>query len=1668
SYPNCFTILLRNPAGTSLNSVWYCGGANYIDTTTLATAGTYSIHIDPSGTDTGSVSVAINLVAADSSTAVNADGTAHTVTTSLGQVADLTFTGTTNQQVSVNVSNGSYPRCFSVLLRNPAGTSLNSVWYCGGSTSIPTTTLAGAGTYSIHIDPPGTDTGSITVAVNTVAGGGAISAIAVAAAPDRTSDVSTADELRPVHTLRPRPPAKAHPAIHSHFTPVVGASTADELRSVHAVRPPSAITSQFSRAAQPTAAALPAWVTTTPSSRDGWQPSRSNLAGADWLSHRIPAAAASLPPLTAVPGVTALAGQVLTVGGTPLPNVTLSADGHSTRSDRAGRFLLTGISAGQRVLLIDGGTASTPGRRFGIFQVSVHTIAGRTVPLGYTIWLTKLDIAHASTIPSPTTRQTVLTTPEIPGFEVILPAGTVVRDLQGHVVRQLSITPVPTDRPPFPLPPGVNTPAYFTVQPGGSYIFPQGAQIIYPNSLHARPGSRVQFYNYDPKGRGWYVYGGGSVTADGKQVVPDPGVRVWEFTGAMINSIGDFLDALGRALGNLLSFLAAADPVDPGTGLFSFGQTDLVEPDTLPLTLTRSYRQMDTNQFVFGQGFNWTYGMFLSSAQQYQQADLVFPNGSHIHFIRTSPGTGWADAVFRATNGWGDFANAVMAWNGNGWDVTGHTGLIYVFGENQPLQSIRDRYGNQITITRSSGGQSGNITQVTSPHGLWIRLSYNSSNQVTQAVDNAGRTVSYSYDASGRLSQVTNATGGTTKYTWDANNNLLTVTDALNHIIASNTYDSNNRVASQQLGNGGTFTFGYTTDANNKIIQTDVTDPDSHIIRYTFNADGVVTSKTLAPGTSSAETWSYTLAPTTDYLTSTTDPLGHQTSYTYDSNGNVTSQTLMAGTSSTRTTTFDTSGPYGQVVSVTDPLGHRTNFSYNTMGSLASVTNAASQVTSYTYAPDGQLASVANTTQDKVTDSYNPLGQLVASTDPLNRATQYWNDAVNRPVITTASDGGQTVTSYDAGNHVTRVVDAVGRQAGYSYNLAGQLTTITDANLHTTTYTYDTDGRSTGWVQTGGASLSRSYDPAGNLASTTDGRGKITTISYDVLNRPSVVKYGVSGSTATSSISYGYDALNRVTSLQDSVDGTTSIGYDNVGEPTTVTTPQGTISYSYDAAGRRTGMTVAGGTPISYGYTAANALASISQGSTTVNYAYDTDGRPTSIALPGATQSYTYDTAGQLSSINYTSGSTTLGTINYSYDPVGRVVGESGSWARLALPAAMTATYNAANEATAVKGVAQSYDAAGHLTNDGTNSYSWNDRGQLASVTGTGVNESYGYNPSGLRTRVTSGASSTSYLWDLSGNQVAELTGGSVSATELTGPGTDRTLVRTDANGSRSQLTDRLGSTVATTDATGVVKSQFGYTPYGQQAASGESIAGAPGFTGRTSSSATGLQYNRDRYYNPTLGRFISQDPTGQAGGLNTYAYAYGNPTNVTDPSGDAGTLMTVFIVATLAPEAIPFIAAGLDLDIAGMMAAVAGEATLDATVGDVMVSEVAAGEAAAGEAAGAGEAASTGADNIANGPRLAEQLARESAESAFTDSGELASDMITGAKQIKDGSELGNPAVISDLTSDGSNISDWGKYSTRIMQSPSGDFEVHFYMNPTTGAVNYNFDYKVIFSGAL
>jgi hypothetical protein len=258
--------------------------------------------------------------------------------------------------------------------------------------------------------------------------------------------------------------------------------------------------------------------------------------------------------LQAAAGETALAGRVRGLSGSPLPNVTLQIGDRLAVTDSTGRFLLSSLPSGRHQLTIQGHTASKPGKRYGTFDVLVDVRAGKTTALPYTIWLPVLDEENAVSLPVPTNREIGVTTPRVPGMEVRIPADAVLRmpagahhshGLKRQELTSLSITPIPADRTPFPLPQGVNDALVFTLQLHGARVEgPKGEKrpgfrIVYPNYQNLPAGDRVEFWNYESTGVGWYLYGHGTVTADRRQVVPDPGVELQSMYCVSLMNKGD-------------------------------------------------------------------------------------------------------------------------------------------------------------------------------------------------------------------------------------------------------------------------------------------------------------------------------------------------------------------------------------------------------------------------------------------------------------------------------------------------------------------------------------------------------------------------------------------------------------------------------------------------------------------------------------------------------------------------------------------------------------------------------------------------------------------------------------------------------------------------------------------------------------------------------------------------------------------------------------------------------------------------------------------------------------------------------------------------------------------------------------------------------------------------
>jgi RHS repeat-associated protein len=325
--------------------------------------------------------------------------------------------------------------------------------------------------------------------------------------------------------------------------------------------------------------------------------------------------------------------------------------------------------------------------------------------------------------------------------------------------------------------------------------------------------------------------------------------------------------------------------------------------------------------------------------------------------------------------------------------------------------------------------------------------------------------------------------------------------------------------------------------------------------------------------------------------------------------------------------------------------------------------------------------------------------------------------------------------------------------------------------------------------------------------------------------------------------------------------------------------PLGSVTSVFDLAGRRSTMTVGGQTAVAYTYDNANRLTQIAQGTATTGFTYDNANRRTLLTLPNSvTQTYGYDNDSRLASILYQYGSTTLGNLAYTYDNAGRRTQMSGSYARSSAPSpVLQAVYDYANELLQWGDSGLSYDADGNMLSDGSNAFAWNARNQMMTLNGV---SNFQYD--GLGRRETNNAS-VGYLYD-GVDSVQELSGTTPTANRLTG-GVDEFFSRADSTGAYYPLTDALGSTIALTNGSGAVSTNYTYDAFGNTSAD-FSNSNSFQYTGREND-GNGLYYYRARYYDPAIGRFISEDPIEfESGDVNFYRYSYDNPINFYDPSG--------------------------------------------------------------------------------------------------------------------------------------------------------------------------------------
>jgi RHS repeat-associated protein len=175
--------------------------------------------------------------------------------------------------------------------------------------------------------------------------------------------------------------------------------------------------------------------------------------------------------------------------------------------------------------------------------------------------------------------------------------------------------------------------------------------------------------------------------------------------------------------------------------------------------------------------------------------------------------------------------------------------------------------------------------------------------------------------------------------------------------------------------------------------------------------------------------------------------------------------------------------------------------------------------------------------------------------------------------------------------------------------------------------------------------------------------------------------------------------------------------------------------------------------------------------------------------------------------------------------------------------------------------------------------YGWDALGRLRAIRDGFTNaliDSFAYDPQGRRVIKKKGTGGTEY-YVYEGSQVildVDSTG-AVLREYAWFPGTvDRLLaLRTPMDTFAAVLDPQTGSVRGLARfRTGARVKEYAELPWGDVAAD-TGLVVRYRFAGREYDQETGLYYMRARYYDPTMGRWISEDPIGVAGGLNLYAY---------------------------------------------------------------------------------------------------------------------------------------------------------------------------------------------------
>jgi len=627
-----------------------------------------------------------------------------------------------------------------------------------------------------------------------------------------------------------------------------------------------------------------------------------------------------------------------------------------------------------------------------------------------------------------------------------------------------------------------------------------------------------------------------------------------------------------------------------------------------------------------------------------------------------------------------------------------------------------------------------------------------------------------------------------------------------------------------------------------------------------------------------------------------------------------------------------------------DPLGNSTLYQYDVLGRLTNVTQPDNNVTTTSYNDRSSWVLSTDQYNNHNCRVYDRLGRLLSVieySDPncspqtlagYTYVTNYGYDEAGNLVKMTTANGQSTTYSYDNLNRPVGISYPDGTFISYSYDPTGKLVKKVDQKNVATLYSYDNLGRLKTATYCGSPIISGSYtyDKDSNML-TFQNQNATISYNFDARNRILNETYAVNPSTRQV-VDLGCAGSGGTSTVTGGAASTYTLSFTYNGETTnTIIYPGVTIQYMFDGLGRPVAAQQMGSfTDLAkLTYYGNDAIKGIQYGNGLLgNYTYDRLGRVSTIKLTNPSSGttmmllgYNYNKTGAVASVigqvnqttineqyrydpllRLTNATVTSGggatTIWYQYDNMGNRLVQSLNGTRT------TFTYNSMNN-----------ELTGSSAPGTSTSYSYDPNGNLASksvTTGGTVTWSHTWDANNHLLKVTNSTGQTQYSYDSTGRNLEAIESGSTWFYAYKGTNImyknllsnndkyayvyiDGLRVSILINGTSQNYchTDLLGSTRLMTYQDKTVIFTNNYLPFGQdngRTTGSFASKAVDKFAGERASPSTGLYYYFQRWYDPSVGRFISQDPIrGQKSDpqtLNVYIYVVNSPLNGADPTG--------------------------------------------------------------------------------------------------------------------------------------------------------------------------------------